>query len=481
MAAPPSIAIVGAGFAGVGMAITLKRAGFDDLTVIERGRGVGGVWRENRYPGAACDVPSDLYSFSFERRYPFARRYGEQRQILDYLRHCSRKFGVDEHLRLDTEVRRARFDPAAGGWHLELDGGDTLRADVLIAACGQLSRFALPAIPGLDDFTGPVFHSADWPAGLDVGGRRIGVVGTGASAIQIVPAIAEPAAHVDVFQRTAPYVIPKLDAEVGGRSAVAERLGRLGQWLFVEGTIPGLVGPRAASVHLRLLHRGLKRLQVREAGLRRTLTPDYPLGCKRVLLSDEYYPALMRPDVDLVTEPIERVMATGIRTRDGRERALDVIVCATGFKTSDPVAPMEVVGLEGRSLSDDAWAQGAEAYLGLTVPGFPNLFLLYGPNTNLGSGSIIYMLECQARYVLDAVHRLRDRGLAWIEVREGPHRAFAEEMQRRLDSTVWASCESWYRTPSGRITNNWPGLMTEYRHRTRRLRPGHYRAASRAS
>jgi cation diffusion facilitator CzcD-associated flavoprotein CzcO len=478
VAGSPSIAIVGAGFAGVGMAITLKRAGFDDLTILERGEDVGGVWRENHYPGAAVDVPSDLYSYSFERRYPFHKRFGEQAQLLEYVRHCVDKYGVRPHLRLDSEVRRATF--ADGRWRLEIAGGETLEADVLIPACGQLSQPSPPDIPGWGAFDGPAFHSAHWPRDLDVDGRRLAVVGTGATAIQIVPAVAGVAAQVDVYQRSAPWLIPKWDADdIEDRSVLTEYGGRLLNWLFFEALIPGFVGPPWAMTPIRTVSRLQRRIQVRDRELRAKVTPDYPMGCKRVLVSGDYYPAIARDDVDVITTPIETITPLGLRTTDGTERAYDAIACATGFATGDPIAPMEIIGAGGRSLSGDAWAGGAEAYLGISVPGFPNLFLLYGPNTNLGSGSIIYMLESQFHYVTDALRRLRDRDLAWIDVREEPHRAFVEEMDRRLGESVWVRCDSWYRRSDGRVTNNWPGLMTEYRLRTRQLRPAHYRAAPR--
>jgi cation diffusion facilitator CzcD-associated flavoprotein CzcO len=469
----PSVAIVGAGFAGVGMAITLLRQGVDDLVVLEKGPTVGGVWRENRYPGAAVDVPSDLYSYSFERRYPFAKRFGEQEQLLEYVEHCARKHGVLTHLRANCEVERATWED--GAWTLSLAGGDTLRADVVIPACGQLSVPQPPSIPGVGTFDGPAFHTAQWPADLDVTGKRVAVIGTGASAIQVVPAIAGTAAHVDVYQRTPPWLLPKMDAEdLQERSRLVEYGGRLANWLWFEALIPGFTWAPRSMLFVRALCQAQLRWQVRDRAFRQRVAPDTPVGCKRILVSSDWYPALLRDDVSLITEPIEAITPLGIRS--GTERAYDAIVYATGFQTSDPVAPMQIVGEDGRSLSDDAWAEGAEAYLGISVPGFPNLFLMYGPNTNLGSGSIIYMLECQMRYIADAVRQLRERGLVWIDVREGPHRAFSDEMRRRLKDSVWTRCESWYRGPGGRITNNWPGLMTEYRARTHRLRPSRYRA-----
>ena len=469
------VAIVGAGFAGVGMAATLLRDGVEDLVVLEKGPTAGGVWRENRYPGAAVDVPSDLYSFSFERRYPFARRYGEQRELLAYLLHCADKYGVTPRLRCNAEVTRATWqDP---GWRLELAGGETLEADVVIAACGALSVPQPPQIPGVGSFDGPAFHSAHWPEDFEVAGQRIAVVGTGASAIQIVPAIAGAAARVDVYQRTPPWIGPKTDKDdFAGRPRALEAAGRLYAWLFFESFTSGFTGRGWALMPLRAYARAHLRRQVRDPELRRRVTPDYPVGCKRLLVSSDWYPALARDDVKLITDPIETITPLGIRA--GAERAYDAIVYATGFRTGGFVAPMEVVGAGGRSLAADAWATGAEAYLGISVAGFPNLFLLYGPNTNLGSGSIVYMLECQMRYVADALRRLRDEGLAWVDVRDAVHRAFADEMQERLEDSVWMQCDSWYRVEGGRVTTNWPGSMTEYRRRTARLRPAAYRARS---
>ncbi len=478
----PSVAIVGAGFSGLGMAITLERAGFDDLTVFEKGDRVGGVWRENSYPGAACDVPSHVYSYSFAHNPGWSRRFGPQAEILAYLERCADEHGVRAHIRFESEVRRAAFDEAAGRWRLELAGGETHEADVLVTACGQLSVPAWPAIPGLDDFGGTLFHSARWDHEHDLTGDRVAVIGTGASAIQFVPAVQPRVSRLHVFQRSAPWVIPKWDVgyrrasrEVFARVPGAQAAARLGMWSFFEAAIPGLLGREALLAPLAWSGKALLRRQVRDPELRAKLAPKDVIGCKRLLISSDWYRAIAQPNVALVTDGVREITASGVVTEDGTEREVDTIILGTGFRSHDFVAPMEIVGLGGRDLNE-AWAAGARAYLGTAVPGFPNLFLMYGPNTNLGAGSIIYMLECQMRYVLDAVRALDRHAPAYLDVRPEALDAFDRELQDRLAGTVWATgCASWYVDESGRNANNWPGLQLEYRRRTHRLRPADWR------
>lgn len=478
------VAIIGAGFGGIGTAIKLREAGATDVAIFDRGDRVGGTWRENTYPGAACDVPSHLYSFSFEPRPDWSRRFPPQHEVLEYLEHCVEKHGLASCLRLGTEVRAARFDAARGTWTLELGDGATHEADVVVAGTGQLSRPAYPLLPGIDAFEGVAFHSGHWRHDHDLRGRDVAVIGTGASAIQFVPAIAPEVRRLTVFQRSAPYVIPKMDREYGPvhhrlfASTPLPRLARLGFYAYFEGITPGFIGTRPrAMLPLRLSYEALLRAQVRDPALRAKLKPDYAMGCKRVLVSNDWYPALTRPNVTVVTERIREVVADGVIGDDGRHHPADTIVYGTGFAANDFLAPMEVRGLDGRDLNE-TWREGAEAYLGMTVAGFPNLFILYGPNTNLGSGSIIYMLESQIRYVVDAVRRLEREGGAWLDVKPEAQRAFSREVEERMRATVWQTgCASWYVTQAGRNTNNWPGHMLEYRRRTRRLRPRDYRLA----
>ncbi|HEY3186516.1 MAG TPA: NAD(P)/FAD-dependent oxidoreductase [Solirubrobacteraceae bacterium] len=473
------VAVIGSGFAGIGMGVALQRAGLGSFAIFDRAERVGGVWRDNTYPGLTCDVPSHLYSFSFEPKRDWTKRFSPREEILAYLDHCVAAHGLDEHLRLGTDVTRAAFDEDARRWRLETAAGETIEADVVITATGQLSRPSIPRIPGLERFEGRAFHSARWEH--DHVGRRVAAVGTGASAIQYIPEIAEQVGRLDVYQRSAPWVIPKMDRDYPERARrLVERVpllqnaARLGFWAYFEVLITGFVGPRVVLAPVWLSHKAMLYAQVRDRRLRRALKPDYPLGCKRVLISSDYYKALAQPNVELVTDAIREVTPGGIVTEDGVERPADTIIFGTGFRSTEFLAPMEVRGLGGRELND-AWRDGAEAFLGMAVSGFPNFFMLYGPNTNLGSGSIIYMLESQIRYAIEAVRAVSSNGRGYLDVRPEVQREFDREMQRRLSDSVWSGCSSWYRTESGRVTNNWPGYMYEYRRRTRRLEPADYR------
>ncbi|GAA2416695.1 NAD(P)/FAD-dependent oxidoreductase [Actinomadura vinacea] len=483
MSAPHDVVIIGAGFGGIGMAIRLIQAGFEDVVLLERAGDLGGTWRDNTYPGAACDIPSHLYSFSFERKTDWSRRFPPQHEILDYLRHCARKYGVLPRIRFGTEVTEARFDEDEGRWRIATGRGDTLSARILVSACGQLNRPVLPPVPGRESFAGASFHSARWDHGTDLDGKRIAVIGTGASAIQIVPELAGRAARLTVFQRSAPYVIDKPDRPYRGWEKALLRtvpglhgLSRARLYAQFEARALGFIKyPRLMDLVARRFRANL-RGHIDDPALRERLTPGYPMGCKRILLSGDYYPALTEPHVDLVTDPIDRITPGGVRTAGGREHQADVLVYATGFAATDFLAPMKITGRDGRELNEE-WRDGAVAHLGITVSGFPNLFLLYGPYTNLGHNSIIYMLESQFRYVTGCLRAMRDAGLAWIDVRPDAQDAFGREMRERLRSTVWAAgCESWYMTADGEIVNNWPGFTFAYRRATRRPDPRHFQA-----
>jgi cation diffusion facilitator CzcD-associated flavoprotein CzcO/acetyl esterase/lipase len=476
----PSVAIIGAGFGGIGLAITLKKAGIDSLTILEKGNGVGGVWRDNTYPGAACDVPSQLYSFSFEPNPDWSRRYSPQPEILTYLDRCVDRYGLRPALRLGTEVARADFDEEAGRWRIKTTEGETIEVDVLVSACGQLNRPALARIPGAERFEGPIFHTARWDHDVEIEGKRVAVIGTGASTIQVVPAIAERVAQLDVYQRSAPYVIPKKDRPYRGWEKFVFRwfpparlLARFNQWLFFELFISAFNQFRAVGkVGVRMSEKLLDE-QVSDPALKAALTPDHVLGCKRVLISPDYYSTLERPNVELVTQGVRELTENGVVAEDGSERPADVIVLSTGFESTRFLAPMEIRGRDGQDLNE-VWREGANAYLGMTVAGFPNLFVMYGPNTNLGSGSIIFQLESQMTYIADAVERLRRTGGS-LSVRPEVQRAFDSEMQNRLSTSVWQTgCNNWYVDEHGRNTNNWPGFTLEYRRRTRRLDPADY-------
>ncbi|BBY27019.1 flavin-containing monooxygenase [Mycolicibacterium sediminis] len=478
----PSVIVIGAGFGGLGAARELSRDGLADVTVLEKAGDVGGVWRDNTYPGAACDVPSHLYSYSFARKTDWGRRYAEQSDILGYIRDTAERFGLRDKVRTGVEVTSASYDDTRATWRVGTSSGEVLEADVLVPAVGQLSRPAVPAIPGIGTFAGPSFHSAGWRHDVDLTGKRVAVLGTGASAIQFVPRIRRAAAHVTVFQRSAPYVLPKPDRGYtdahhaafgkvpGFAAAMRQVVWQITEFLGLALTrMPGLARPIRAAAMVNL------KRQVKDPELRAKLTPDYPIGCKRVLFSSEWYPALSTDDVDVETDAVTEVTPTGVRTADGRLHEVDVIIYGTGFKATEFLAPMTISGREGRDLHTE-WSSGARAHLGMAVPGFPNMFMIYGPNTNLGSSSTILMMEQQAGYIRQVVEELarRDATRA-LEVRRAVEEAYDSEIQARLDDGVWTTCQSWYRTDSGRVTTNWPGLVREYQRRTRHVDLTSYR------
>jgi cation diffusion facilitator CzcD-associated flavoprotein CzcO len=470
----PRVVVIGAGFGGLGAAYELTKGGLADVTVLEKAGDIGGVWRENTYPGAACDVPSNLYSYSFARKTDWGRRYAEQPDILGYIHDTADRLGLRDLVRTGVEVTSAEYDDSAATWRVATSSGETFEADVLIPAVGQLSRPALPPIPGLDTFEGPSFHSAEWRHDVDLTGRRVAVLGTGASAIQFVPRIREVAGRVIVFQRSAPYVVPKLDrAYTDAHHAAFRKVpgfveamrGAIWETTELLGLALTKVAPLARVLHV-LASANLKR-RIKDPVLRAKLTPDYPIGCKRVLFSSAWYPALASDNVQVETDAVEEVTATGVRAADGRLHEVDVIIYGTGFKATEFLAPMTITGRDGRDLHSE-WADGARAHLGISVPGFPNMFLIYGPNTNLGSSSVILMMEQQARYIRQVVEEIARGGVARaFEVRPAVEAAYDAEVQARLDEGVWTDCDSWYRTASGRVTTNWPGLVHEYQRRTR--------------
>ncbi|EHR51468.1 putative flavoprotein involved in K+ transport [Saccharomonospora marina XMU15] len=464
--------IVGAGFGGVAMAIELRRAGIHDFVVLEKADRVGGVWRANTYPGSGCDVPSPLYSYSFARNRSWPRRYSEQADIHAYLERTAARFGVLNHVRFGSEVATAEFDENSGTWLVRTTDGEQFATRVFIPATGQLSRPAYPPIPGIDSFQGSSFHSAEWNHDCDLTGKRVAVVGTGASAIQFVPKIQPNVGKLAVFQRSAQYIMPKRDHDYTAwhrrflRLAALQTLDRLLFWLYAEFAQLCLSKWRVFTpLFLRQTSKHLRE-QVPDEELRRKLTPDYELGCKRVLFSNDYLPALTKSNVELVTERIVEITPTGLRTAGGTEYAADVIIYATGFAARELLAPMKVHGVGHRPLSQ-SWSEGARAHLGITVPGFPNMFLMYGPNTNLGGGSIIYMLESQARYIGDAVRKLVRHPGHYLDVRAEAEQRWDDEVQARLERSVWTRCSSWYRNEHGRVVSNWPGRTGEYRKRTR--------------
>ncbi|MEV4348451.1 NAD(P)/FAD-dependent oxidoreductase [Actinoplanes sp. NPDC049596] len=472
----PRVVVIGAGFGGIAAAAALLRAGYSDVVLLERASEIGGVWRDNTYPGCACDVPAPLYSYSFAPNPSWSRRFPPHSEILSYLRRVADELGISGRVRLNVDVLEARWTD--GRWVIDVAGGEQIEADVLVPAVGQLTKPVVPLLPGASRFAGPAVHTARWRADLPLGGRRVAVIGTGASAIQLVPAIAGRAAHVTVFQRTAPWTLPRPDRRYGavrrfayGKWPPLMRLPRAGVWAMTIVTGRALLGRRASGFLLRAASGLQRRWQIRDPSLRAAATPDEPMGCKRVLFTNAWLPALSRPDVSLVTEKIVEVTADGVRTADGAHHPCDLLVYATGFAASDLVTPLRIIGLTG-SL-DDEWRDGAYAHLGMTVPGFPNLFLMYGPNTNTGNTSVLYFHECQARYLVQAVRHLTSTARP-LAVRRDVAAAYDAEIQSRLSGSVWTACQSWYRNASGRIVTNWPGLASEYRRRTARLDPADY-------
>mgnify|MGYP001570123449 CR=1 FL=1 len=476
-----TIAIIGTGFGGLGLAIKLKKAGFNNFTLFEKASDVGGVWRDNTYPGAACDVPSHLYSFSFEQDLGWEHRFGKSEEIYQYLRYCADKYDIRPHIRFNTEIAGADFDESTGRWTLHTSTAETHQAQVMVAAVGQLNRPAYPRLKGLENFQGKTFHSATWDHHYNLTGKRVAVIGTGASAIQFVPEIVKHVAHIDLYQRSAPYVLPKPDKAYAPLAKLLFRqvpflqtLDRAWQYSYHELRQLGFTNTiNEMAIVEHMFHRHIRDI-VKDNKFRHRLTPDYPIGCKRILISNHWYKALIEPNVDVISDDITEVLPNGIRTSDGQLREVDVIIYGTGFTATDFLAPMQITGVAGRDLKQ-AWKDGAEAYLGLTVSGFPNLFMLYGPNTNLGHNSIVYMLESQINYVVDAVRKLDRGSLRYLNLRTDIEDDFNQEVQQRMKKTVWAQgCTSWYQTATGKNTNNWPGHTFEYRKRTQHLNLDHY-------
>jgi cation diffusion facilitator CzcD-associated flavoprotein CzcO len=479
-----SIAVVGAGFGGVGAAVMLRRAGYEDVVVFERGEGVGGVWHHNTYPGAACDVPSHLYEFSFAPNPRWSRRYAPQAEIQTYLEDVARRYGVLDRIRLRTEVLGARWLPERSRWLIDTDAGQ-YEANVLITACGQLSVPSIPSIPGLDTFEGPAFHTAEWRHDVKLEGRRVAVIGTGCSAIQVVPAIQPIAEHVDVFQRSPGWTMARMDFAYSDRTKrllarfpALQRLDRASIFAFHELAAASMTSKAWLRPAFRAMTRFQITHQIKDPELRRKVTPSDEVGCKRVMLTDDWYPTLQEPNVELITERIAEITPGAVRTADGAEHPADVLLIATGFKTHGFVAPMQITGAGGRTLAEE-WAGVPRAYLGVTVPDFPNMFLIYGPNTNGGSGSVIHTIECGVTHIIAALRELERAGGRQIEVRREAADAFDGELRGALRSTVWhTGCTNWYVDENGNDPNQWPWLWSTYRRRTKAIAPGAYSVSS---
>jgi cation diffusion facilitator CzcD-associated flavoprotein CzcO len=479
------VAIIGAGFGGLGMAIKLLEQGIRDFVILEKGHEVGGTWRDNSYPGAACDVQSHFYSYSFDAKPDWSQRYAGWQEIQRYILDVTERRGLRSFIRFGHEVNSARFDANSGRWTVGTAAGATIVATHVVLASGPLHVPSYPAIPGLERFKGKVFHSARWDHDYDLTGKRVASIGTGGSAIQYCPAIAPKTRKLHVFQRTPAWVMPR---DTRRYTAAARRRYARHPWLrrlhrarlywTNESRIAGLVHPSLTTIPAAIARHHLRR-SVADPALVEALTPDYTFGCKRVLISNDWYPMFNRPNVELVTSGIREVREHGIVTDDGIERPVDCIVLGTGFVV-DPriyMSRFPVTGLPGHVLAND-WKDGAEAYLGISVSGYPNLHQLVGPGTALGHNSIIFMIEAQVRYVLDAMRELRRRGADWLDLKPEVQRRYNERLQRALEGTVWTSgCTSWYQQAGGRNFTLWPWSTARYWLATRRVDAGNYEYA----
>jgi cation diffusion facilitator CzcD-associated flavoprotein CzcO len=476
-----SVVIVGAGFAGICMGVSLKKAGIHDFVIIEGEDGPGGTWRVNTYPGAACDVQSHLYSFSFEPNPNWSRMFSPQEEILQYQEHCCEKYGLYPHCEFSTYVQSAVLDEESGKWKVEASNGVTYIADFVVSGSGGLSKPSFPEIKGRETFKGPAFHSAQWNHSVDLSGKRVAVIGSGASAIQLVPAIVDQAAHIDYYQRTPSWVLPKPDREV---STVEKRLFKAIPALqnLYRGAIYAamevravgfVVDPRIMSI-AQMYAKNFIQSEITDPVLREKVTPTYTMGCKRILMANDYYPALSRDTVDVITEGILSMDEHGVTTVDGQYRPADVVVYCTGFYAAENILQFDIIGRNGRNL-DQEWQDGAEAYLGTAVSGYPNAYIIVGPNTGLGHNSMIYMIESQVRYIMEAIKYARKNDIQLMDVKPEVQAQYNKEIHARLDKSIWNSgCTSWYRTKSGKNTTLWPGFTFEFRARTFFFRPGDY-------
>ncbi|WP_027212837.1 flavin-containing monooxygenase [Burkholderia sp. WSM2232] len=469
------IAIIGTGFAGLGMAIRLRQAGLTDFVVAEKADSVGGTWRDNHYPGCACDVQSHVYSFSFAPNPRWTRMFARQPEIRAYLEDCTRRFGVQSHLRFGHELTSAVYDEVRHRWHLGFANGQQWSARVLISAMGGLSRAALPDIPGIDTFKGRAFHSQHWDHAYALDGKRVAVIGTGASAIQFVPQIAPRVAHLTLFQRTPPWIMPKADRAVRPferwlfrHLPITQKIMRSALYCMLESRALGFaIHPSLMKTAQKAAERHLRR-QVRDPQLRATLTPDYTMGCKRVLISNDYFPALTRTNVEVTTSSIARIEDDAVITSDGVRHPADCLIFGTGFQVADPFPRGVVLGRGGVDIVD-TWRDGAHAYLGTTLPGYPNFFMIVGPNTGLGHNSMVFMIESQVEYILRALKTMQREKAEAIEVRPQVEHAYNQEIQQKLGRAIWSTggCKSWYLDPrTGKNTTLWPGFAYRFRQAT---------------
>ena len=476
-----SVGIIGAGPGGLALAIFLKKAGFHDFTLFDREDGVGGTWRINTYPGLACDVKSHLYSYSFDLNPNWSRLWAGQPEILAYFERCAQRYQLDSHLRLNTEISAARWDAEAGDWVLTTSEGERHRFDIVVSAIGLFTQPVLPDLIAEEAFSGTVMHTAHWDHDVELDGARIAVLGTGSTASQVVPELAKVADKVYSVQRSPTWVLPKPDRPYTRRERwmfahvpLAKKIYRTRLWWRSESNIAVIENGSDKTQEFKAIALRLLESAVQDEQLRARLTPDHPMGCKRLVFSPDFIQTLTRPNVEVVSSPARALRSRSLVTEDGRELDVDVVVCATGYAAVDYLGQIEVTGEGGMSLHD-TWKEGAFAYLGMTVPGFPNFFMLYGPNTNVGSNSVIFVLEAQARYVVRALKHLRRKRKSYVAVRPGTMAAFLADIDRWMQGTVWLTrCSSYFRAPNGRVVTQWPRSARAFWAMTRRFRPADY-------
>lgn len=473
------VIVVGTGFSGLGMAIQLLKEGRRDFVLLEKAQDVGGTWRDNTYPGCACDIQSHMYSFSFEQNPDWSRSFSSQPEIWAYMRGVAEKYGLYDHVRFGQEMTGARWDADESRWHVTSASGDEFVGQFLVSGVGALHIPQIPKLPGIERFEGASFHSAQWDHDVDLSGKKVAVVGTGASAIQFVPAVAPDTENLTLFQRTPPWVMPKPDHEMPGWAKrmfnalpFTQRAYRNALYWMLEARAIGFNGPTGVMKLAQKLAKWNIDRTVKDPGLRAKLTPDYVMGCKRVLISNDYYPALTRDNVEVVTDGVTEVRENSVIDGAGDEHQADVIIYGTGFHVTDAFDDMDIIGTGGRNLGKEWATEGMRTHLGITVAGFPNLFFLLGPNTGLGHNSVVFMIESQIRYVAEAMRLVRDAGSAALEVREDTQRQFNSDIQTKLNKGIWTrgGCTSWYLDSTGVNRTIWPGFTWRYWMRTRKLR-----------
>lgn len=463
------VAVVGAGFGGIGLGVKLKQAGIDSFVIFEQAADVGGVWRDNVYPGAACDVPSHLYSFSFEPNPEWGNMFGSQEEIYAYLQGCAKKYDLRQKIQFNTRISGAKFDEVEGVWSLTDTSGQLYQARTCVMAIGALNVPLKPAFKGMDEFSGKVMHTAEWDKSYDLIGKKVAVVGTGASAIQVVPKIQPRVGSLTLFQRTPPWVLPKFNRKIAGAEStlykklpLLQSIYRKSQYALFESFYPMFLWDTPVSKVLDAAGRACINAQIKDPELREKVTPNYRLGCKRVLLASDYYPALTQENVDVVSSGVKEINAKGIVDSDGKQHDVDAIVLATGFKVPTAGAPFPITGKGGRSLADD-WKQLSEGYKGIAVSGYPNLLFIMGPNTGPGNTSVIFFIESQLNYITKYISTLKKKSLRYMDLQSKVQIAFNKKIQKKMENTAWTSgCQSWYLTEDGRNSTLWPSFSVDY-------------------